>query len=200
MPADDRHWYPRVLDGDLLARSFHFANQLQSMSMRALDRLNDDEPNPGYKPPHEHHASGRQRRFLGTSGNARFAGSSGSPRLAGSGGGSTRLDCVSSACPPRACSIASRAAMVGLVTAWQPAPVPERVGPRGELRASEHRHNARRHRRRRVLGLQWLLLEWGGCGCAFLSAALAAALAAAFATNLDTAASTAVHWQCDRGF
>jgi hypothetical protein len=90
--------------------------------------------------------------------------------------------------------------MVGLVTAWQPAPVPERVGPRGELRASEHRHNARRHRRRRVLGLQWLLLEWGGCGCAFLSAALAAALAAAFATNLDTAASTAVHWQCDRGF
>ena len=67
------------------------------MSLRALDRLNDDEPNLGYKPPHEHHASGRQRRFLGTSGNARFAGSSGSPRLAGSGGGSTRFDCVSSA-------------------------------------------------------------------------------------------------------
>ena len=50
MPADDRHWYPRVLDGDLLARSFHFANQLQSMSMRALDKLIDDEPNPGFKP------------------------------------------------------------------------------------------------------------------------------------------------------
>jgi hypothetical protein len=61
-----------------------------------------------------------------------------------------------SACPPRVCSIASRAAMAGLVTAWQPAPVPERVGPMGELRVSEHRygrHNARRHRRRRVLGL-----------------------------------------------
>ena len=53
MPADDRHWYPRVLDGDLLAGSFHFAadkNQLQSMSIRALDKLIDDEPNPGYKP------------------------------------------------------------------------------------------------------------------------------------------------------
>ena len=35
MPADDRHWYPRVLDGDLLAGSFHiFLQQTKTNSSR----------------------------------------------------------------------------------------------------------------------------------------------------------------------
>ena len=48
MPADDALWYGRVLDGELLLGDFHFAaggdNQLECSTVRAVDKLIDDEP------------------------------------------------------------------------------------------------------------------------------------------------------------
>ena len=52
MPADDKHWYGRVLDGELLIGDFFFyarSNRIMSHTVRAVDKLIDDEPAVGEK-------------------------------------------------------------------------------------------------------------------------------------------------------
>ena len=166
MPADDRHWYPRVLDGDLLAFwPAHFILQTKSSrcpcahstGSMTMNLTQVTSPLTSIMHPD---GSGDSLAPLAMPASPVARAVRAWPAAAAAAHALI-------ACPPRAGSIASRAAMAGLVTAWQPATVPERVGPMGELRASEHRygrHNARRHRRRRVLGLLWLLLEWGSTG------------------------------------
>ena len=52
MPADDAHWYERVLDGELLHGSFVFGapNALRGKHVRALSALLDDDD--GASPPY----------------------------------------------------------------------------------------------------------------------------------------------------